>query len=328
MEASVLALRHAWTAKKRFPDDTHIAEITSDLLRDVFIENKMKYTDFSDYPMGTNPDSIVVKETTHATDTVIGKYARIRRQNQSNKVIPTAKFKTVNYMLVDIHQDSDFVSAMNNIIRMAEDEQILDFVSQNKPADIKTLFVSKPECSYYNHSSSSKKAERGSKQMLRATLTSARHLKLQTQHYTPKQVGAFSTDEYNGYVQLQQWIRDFRKSGGIEMVRHTAQNMSSAYELTGTSKICFVGNRTTSGHFFGLEKSKSLFLTFLCPYVLPVTLTTFALPRPSTEMYFVITDFGTGKNDVAIRDSHTSSINKAYTNAFIYDELYNFVKGK
>ena len=326
-EATLLALRYAWAARKRFPENTQITEITNDLLRDVFVKNKMKYSDFSDYPMGTNPDSIVVEEVA-APDTAMGKYARIRRQSQANKVIPTNKFKTYNYMLVDIHQDSDFVSAMNNVIRMAEDEQILNFVSQQKPSDVKTVLLANPECSYYNHSSTSKKVERCKKQLLRATASSARKLKLNTLHYKPKQVCAFSTPEYNGYVQLQQWLRDFTNGSGIEMVHHANQDMAAAYELTGTSKICFVGSHTTPGHFFGLEKSKSLFLTLLCPYVLPVTLTTFALPRNTTEMYFVITDFETGKNDVATRDTHTSSINKAYTNAFIYDQMYHFVKGK
>ena len=327
VEASLLALRYAWAARQRFPENTQIAEMANDLLRDVFVKNKMKHTDFSDYPMGTNPDSIVVEEAA-APDSTIGKYARIRRQNQPNKVIPTAKFKTANYMLVDIHQDSDFVSAMNSVIRIAEDEKVLDLVTQKTPADVKTLLIASPEYSFYNKSASSKQVERGKKQLLRATTTSARRLKLQTLHYAPKQVCDFSTDEYNGYVQLQQWLRDYTKGGGIEMVHHTAQNMAAAYELTGTSKICFVGNNTTSGRFFGLEKSKSLFLTLLCPYVLPVTLTTFVLPRNTTEMYFIITDFGNGKNDVTARNSQTSSINRAYTNAFIYDQLYHFVKGK
>lgn len=327
VEASLLALRYVWAARQRFPENTQITEMANDLLRDVVIKNKMKYTDFSDYPMGTHPDSIVVEEAP-APDSTIGKYARIRRQNQPNKVIPTAKFKTANYMLVDIHQDSDFVSAMNNVIRVAEDEKVLDIVTKKTPADIKTLLIASPEYSFYNKNASSKQVERGKKQLLRTTQTCARRLKLQTLHYAPKQVCAFSTDEYNGYVQLQQWLRDYTKGGGIEMVHHTAQNMAAAYELTGTSKICFVGNNTTSGRFFGLEKSKSLFLTLLCPYVLPVTLTTFVLPRNTTEMYFIITDFGNGKNDVTARDSQTSSINRAYTNAFIYDQLYHFVKGK
>ena len=326
VEASLLALRYAWAARQRFPENTQITEMANDLLRDVFVKNKMKYTDFSDYPMGTNPDSIVVEEA--VPDTTLGKYARIRRQNQPNKVIPTAKFKTANYMLVDIHQDSDFVNAMNSVIRIAEDEKVLDLVTKKTPADVKTLLIASPEYSFYNKSASSKQVEQGKKQLLRATTTSAKRLKLQTLHYAPKQVCDFSTDEYNGYVQLQQWLRDYMNGGGIEMVHHTAQNMAAAYELTGTSKICFVGNSTTSGRFFGLEKSKSLFLTLLCPYVLPVTLTTFVLPRNTTEMYFVITDFGNGKNDVAARDSQTSSINRAYTNAFIYDQLYHFVKGK
>ena len=95
----MLALRYVWAARQRFPENTQITEMANDLLRDVVIKNKMKYTDFSDYPMGTNPDSIVVEEAA-TPDSTIGKYARIRRQNQPNKVIPTAKFKTANYMLI------------------------------------------------------------------------------------------------------------------------------------------------------------------------------------------------------------------------------------
>ena len=47
--------------------------------------------------MGTDPSTIAVEDNT-PQDSTINKYARIRQQNKPNKVVPTEKFKTMNYM--------------------------------------------------------------------------------------------------------------------------------------------------------------------------------------------------------------------------------------
>ena len=61
-ESSLLALRMVWNAKHKYPDNRYYSDVLEDVMNDVFVKNKMKYQDFSDYPMGTNPDSIVVEE--------------------------------------------------------------------------------------------------------------------------------------------------------------------------------------------------------------------------------------------------------------------------
>ena len=47
-------------------------------------------------------------------------YDKIKHNNMQEMVRPTEKFKTGNYMLVDIHRDSLFVSLMNSVEQYSE----------------------------------------------------------------------------------------------------------------------------------------------------------------------------------------------------------------
>ena len=107
-------------------------------MKDIFVKNKMKYTDFSDYPMGTDPSTIQTEDNT-PQDSTINKYERIRQQGKPSKVLPTPKFKTVNYMLVDIHQDPAFYDLMSNTLHQAEDEEVLKVVERNSPTTAQSV---------------------------------------------------------------------------------------------------------------------------------------------------------------------------------------------
>ena len=77
-----------------------------------------------------------------------------------------------------------------------------------------------------------------------------------------------------------------------------------------------------------VNKTDAVVLTAICPYLLPATIVGFALPRYSTDMYFLITDFETGETLVSAHDSQISAMSEAYVNSFMYEKLYKFVKGK
>lgn len=327
-ESSLLALRSAWKSKEKHPDDTYYTDVVKDLLKDVCVKNKMKFNDFSDYPMGTNPDSIV-EEDNVPQDSVINKYDRIKQQNQNNKVVPTPKFKTANYMLVDIHQNPEFVNLMNLVVANAEDEQILDVVTKKKATDASSIIIAEPQYVVIGRRGAKAKAsEQCAKKLAKNISASVRRLHLNPVSYQAKDVCAFTTEQYNGYVMLQQRMHEYEQSGGTAMVYPKVANMNAAFNLAGTTKVCLMAVKRTPGQFVSIDKTNALALTALCPYILPASLVGFALPRYSTDMYFLITDFETGETLVSAHDSQVSAMSEAYVNSFMYDKLYNFVKGK
>lgn len=330
-ESSLLAFRAAWKAHKNHPDNRYYDDVLKDALKDVLVNNKMKYQDFSDYPMGTNPDSIVVEQPeVEDKDTLKGKYAHIKKQKQTPKVIPTTKFKTQNYMLVDIHRDSAFAAMARTIVNEAEDEKILDFVTKKNPAvEFSNLLIAEPQYLINPKSERSNKLSKTLSGRLSKNITrTVRHLGLNPITYSDKDVCSFTTEQYNGYAKLQQWLNEYFQGDGLEMYYHISKDMSSTYELAGTSKICLMGVKRVPATFVTVNKFKNLFLAALCPYVLPMSVTTFALPRYNTGMYILVADYETGETAMSAGDRKYSEMSEAYVNSFMYDALYKFVKGK
>jgi len=329
-EASVLALRTAWNAWKKYPENLYFKEVIDDVLKDVVVKNKMRYTDFCDYPMGTDPATIEVEDNT-PQDSAINKYARIRQQNKPTMVVPTEKFKTVNYMLVDIHRDSTFIEMMNNAIRQAEDAQVLDLVAKNQPATVKNIVITQPQ--YFIKSTKKKMVSRdfslkNSEKLQKVLEKSAKKLDLGTSTYAMSDVLAFSTEDYNKYVKLQQWMNDFFQSDNIEMVHSIAQDMNDVYELTGTSVFCIAAVQRARDRFVSYQKGQDLLYSVLFPYYLVPALVEFGLPHYNTNMYMMIVDMEKGKSLLNAHDSQVAAMSDAYVNSFMYKNLYKFVKGK
>lgn len=329
-ESSLLALRAAWNAKHKYPDNRYYSDVLEDVMNDVFVKNKMKYQDFSDYPMGTNPDSIVVEETENNTDTIKGKYGKIKSQKQYAKVVPTAKFKTANFMLVDIHRDPEFISQMEDVINAAEDKQILDVVAKKQDNSSVSLVIAEPQCEIRSH-----KGDRDTEKSLKYTgklsktvKQCARRLRVSTVGFSDKDVCNFTTEQYNGYAKLQRWMREYIQSNGFEMYYNLSKDMSAAYDLTGTTKVCVTAVKRSPAGFISSDKITNMCLGTLCPYAFPMSVAVFALPRYRTEMYMLVIDFETGKTDLAKYDRQVSQMSAAYVNDFMYRELYKFVKGK
>ena len=331
-ESTLLALRAAWKAREKYPENRYYQEVIEDLMKDLVSNNKMKYTDFSDYPMGTNPDTIKVEETSAPQDSTINKYARIRQQNRLPKVIPNAKFKTMNYMLVDIHQDPDFADLMHKAVRRSEEESALGAVRRkSKPAESKNLILATPQYFVYtNRRTSLAKAvdEKFSEQLRKTLRHSARRLGLNVVSYTAKDISAFSTEQYNQYAKMQQFIYEYLQSDGIEMVYAMSHEMDEVQELTGTSTVCFTAVRRSPTSFVTYGKIQNILLSAMCPYFFLPAAAEFAFPRYDTDMYMLIVNLASGKTLLISRDGYESAMSKAYVDAFMYENLYYYVKGE
>lgn len=322
-ESSLLALRLAWKARKNDPDNQYLTEILKDAMKDVFVKNKMKYSDFSDFAMGSQPDSslLVQPETGNAGGS---KYDRIKQQSRP-LVFPTEKFKTANYMLVDIHQDETFNKMMTAVVNQAEDDRVMDIVTQREPANVKAMMIFTP---VYEIPDKVEQSNKASQRLQKSLKTCLRRLKVDEVAYTAKDVRDFSTDQFNGFAELQRWKSDYQQSGGVEMVLYAGKDLKLAAALTKTSTVVMTAVQRSKENFLSWDKSNVMAGAVICPYVLPMAITLLALPHYKTEMYILVTDFQSGETLHAAKEQYSSSMSDAYLNTFMYDQLYHFVKGK
>ena len=91
------------------------------------------------------------------------------------------------------------------------------------------------------------------------------------------------------------------------MIYPKVANANAAFDMAGTTKVCVMAVKRTPARFVSVNKTDAVVLTAICPYLLPATIVGFALPRYSTDMYFLITDFETGETLVSAHDSQISA---------------------
>ena len=230
----------------------------------------------------------------------------------------------------DIHRDPEFISQMEDVINAAEDKQILDVVAKKQDNSSVSLVIAEPQCEIRSH-----KGDRDTEKSLKYTgklsktvKQCARRLRVSTVGFSDKDVCNFTTEQYNGYAKLQRWMREYIQSNGFEMYYNLSKDMSAAYDLTGTTKVCVTAVKRSPAGFISSDKITNMCLGTLCPYAFPMSVAVFALPRYRTEMYMLVIDFETGKTDLAKYDRQVSQMSAAYVNDFMYRELYKFVKGK
>lgn len=334
-ETSLLALRQTWQAMTKYPEDTCYMELLKDEVRDVFVKNKMKYTDFSDYPMGFDLGSLeTAPKSLRDSSQYASKYEKLRHGNQPDMVKPTSKFKTANYMLVDIHRDSLLQALMNSVIQDEENQQILDAISTPKATDLSKILIVQPICYVHPNKEdlkslvkASKKSDKLEVRLTDNILKSAKKLKLNPLYFDNKTLKEFDTQQYNDYATLQQWYREYKIASGMEMCYQQREDLSRIAKTMDCSKICLVVTTCSHHSFFSYYKLQSLIFSVFCPYTLPFAVAQLAMPRYCTNVDVVITDFTTGKQDLHSSNNYYSTMSESYLNADVYDELYKYVKG-
>lgn len=328
-EYAVLALRKAWAALQSSPDDEYLQGVTKDLINDIFVKNKMKFIDFCDYPQDATLEEIAKA----GGDTVRpaasnSKYDRIKQQNMNIKVLPSPKFKTVNYMLADIHSDSLFRAWVNDAVVNAEMQAVLESVSDARIGNEKSVIVATPIYLIYNdygqiksRAADQRNAEQLQKLMCRA---------LKRNHITPETLTLDftkpETDAYNNFVKMRQWNSDFINAGGLDMRYHTSEYLDEVAAELGCRKLCFVHVADAPGRRFFPSKIYLPFLIPAFPYSLPVVVGILALRTHDVDVNFRIIDMVDGKTEVSDHFSKSEVMRKAYVNGYVYQRLEQYVR--
>lgn len=332
-ELAVLSLRYAWKNHEKYPKESYYADLLKDCMREVFVVSKKKYTDFSDYPMGYVLDSTATPSQTQMSGNVQGgnKYDKIKQGSQTNDmVIPTPRFRTANYMLVDIHRDPNFVALMNDVILEEDNKQILDGI-MTKVERVKKMMLMEPYCEIKTktfRAGNDKKEEKIQRQLSKALVYSAKKLKVEPVYYDAKTIKNFNTRQYNDYSTIRQWYREYGFAGGASMIYLASADIKRITKELGCDKLCMVAARREPARFVSGGKIVDLLLSVTCPYTIPFSVANFAMPRYNTRVDMMIIDINTGKQERVESQSYSGPISQAYRNAAVFDELYHYVKGK
>lgn len=340
-ELNLLALRFLWEAHRQYPEETFLEPLYTDVLDDLISKNRMTLFDFSDYPKNAGRDQIL--PNTDTADTFVSqpsnKYERIRQTNtgKTQKIVPDEKFKTANYMLVDLKEDSGFVALFEKIVREKEDEKVYAVLKEKeKPLCLDSLLVFHPYFGKSIRKNSSgqigKKLESYQKEksnLEKNIQYSLDKLRLKHLFITENDMEQFDTEEYNQFCLLKSWINEFYNTEGTGMILYQSQWIGGLIESTGFDKANLIMVYYRPASFLTFRKLWGLIATTAaCPLSFPIYGTAFALPRYETYISFTILDMKTGKIMINSNMKVKSEMKEAFINSFIYDMFYKVKKGK
>ena len=326
-EYAVLALRKAWATMQKYPNDEYLQNVVKDLIADIFVKNKMRYIDFCDYPQGTSIEEIA--QTNEDTTQLTGsKYDRIKQQNMSVKVLPDPKFKTVNYMLVDIHSDSLFKVWVNMAVVNGEMQAVLEAVSNGNIGNEKSVLIALPIYHIYNdngniqsQSADQRNAEQLQKLMCRAAKRArVTPVTLQMDFKHPE------TEQYNSFVKINQWYQDFANAGALDMRYHTSEYLDEIAAALGSRKLCFVTVTDSPGSSFFGNKLTLPWLMPAFPYTIPVVISVLCLRQYDFDVNFRVIDIIDGTVESSGHYSHSEVMRKAYINGYVYRMMEKYVR--
>lgn len=331
-ESSALALRFLWDCAQKYPENSMIQNMLESEMEILFVKNKKKHADFCDYPMGTDPATI--PDEVDTTTNISNKYDRIRNQNV--KVKPDPKFKTVNYMLCDLHGDSAFVALANRIIAAKEDEHVLNLVGKRKPSDEEKVYMDDFVVKVYDGKKTVKsdihnrqKSEAMAKDVTQTLQKSVKHLKLESVSENAAQVANYNATEYNRFCKMQQWQHDVfsSKLGDDYSIFYQSRGMDEVTESLGVSKYVYAyATQEPASRVSGVGYL-TIATTLLCPASFPVLVVNAALPRYQTEVQCGVLDINTGKVEAYETWTAKSKMSRTYIKSIIYNMLYDFKKG-
>ncbi|MDR2979721.1 MAG: M48 family metallopeptidase [Bacteroidales bacterium] len=339
-ELNVLALRNIWIIHKKYPENVFVQGLLEDMASELIVRNKMEYTDFSDYAQHVNIEEIKIEEEPADTTATAGtRYQRIRKTTRG-KVVPTEKFKTVNYMLVDLKANPDFVDYMDQLTKKIEDKAILQSLTQSKTyAPVNGIAVMNP---YYwrgikvmkNTSDEKieehvKKVENQARALDKTVEYSLKDLKFDYHYYTNENMLKFDTENYNNYTQIQLWRSEYFSAGKTEMRLYQCRNSEQITETLGYENAAFIYVYSAPAKFAAYDKFEKILLYAPFQYtILPMSVFNFLLPRYQTYITVNTVDLRDGKTIRSASVIRTGDMTQSYINYFIYDSFYNLKKGK
>ncbi|MDR0829951.1 MAG: M48 family metallopeptidase [Prevotellaceae bacterium] len=321
-EINVLAIRKIIPVIKKYSDNKYLENIAIDAMIDLQSENEMKIEDFSDFAKDEKIDSAIYL-TQNQEDKSGDKYSKIKKA-AVKYVFPSEKFKTVNYMLVDLHRDETFLSIYEDALRKTEDSEVLGIAKSDKPKLEKgKLLLIEPTYRKVNRKGDNySNSEKGAKTLFANMKRSAKAVGIDYQLSDNKEVT--TTETFNELAVSGQWYIDCM-SDKFNMVNYQSQWFVPQMQKSGIRYVNFVNLFSQNDKFWTEAKTQTLITIPLNIVTAPVRVLRLALPNNSQRLNFMIYDM----EEVKVIFSTSYSVESTNASAYITQQLYNmyyFVK--
>lgn len=325
-ELYLLTLRFAYQAWQKFPENPYYEKVCIDLIYDLHKKKKLIYTDYSDYPMGINVDTIQITQNTPDTVVQQGRFDKIKTKKNNTKVIPTEKFKVVNYMLVELRKDSIFMDLVEKKMDAIEDEETLnqiktdDFDQQLCPS----IILWKP-MTYKEKDGYWVKDNKGIESAIK---TSVKKHHIDGVYFDKVDLTKMTTELYNHYAKIQAFYDEYTNSDNLEMIYYQSLDIEDACTAFGGSCINFISCYTETEYgIFGDMFSKisvSVMSLFFAP---PIPIQLF-IKEESSHVNYVVINLATGQKIVNKSTVITGRNNSSAVKNFIYKMYYKHAPKK
>ena len=329
-ESSILALRFAWAFSKKFPENQFVKLVINDIVKDLHKRKKLNYQDYSDYPQGLDISNIQTENP--KTDSVQNtqsknRFEKIKSTQNKTKVIPTERFKTQNYMLVDLRQDSLFMDLVENNLKQIEDKDVLDIVDDGKFNDAicNSMIIFAPK--YYQVSNGKLSIKNEKIEKLISSTVTRQNVEANTIFDT--QIEKFDTEQYNHYCKIQEFYSEYSHSSELQIVYSQSNNIEDACLSFGGTCINFV--EVYKEKTFLSSSSILLFIPpmyFVMPFIPELFVHIFLRPSTLTVNYIVV-NLMTGERITSKRETIEGKNNAPALNNLLnhFYDLYSPKKG-
>ncbi|MDR2835210.1 MAG: M48 family metallopeptidase [Bacteroidales bacterium] len=328
-EANLFAIRKLYDVFQKNKTNKFVEKMIDDCFYDLIKENNMLLTDFSDYAENEIIDTLSVQNQTPDTTEYKDKYSRIKNKKQTF-VYPNIKFKTVNYMLVDLKRESLFISLFENSRSKIEDEEQLKIAAVGKPILKKNdkILVWMPTYEAIYSNESNKKPKLNNKVLKSAINKSLKSLKIENEIISENYFDKFNTEKFNQIATIGSWMVDLNQTDFSRMQLYQSQWFNEEMLKSGFQYLNLVTENSEKAKFLTGYKYNIIYRAPLCWPTLPIDLIFFFLPNRDKNINFYLYDIQ-NREIVVSSNYNTENIDAtAYIHKNLYDTYYLIKNGK
>lgn len=324
-ELGLISLRYAWEAHKAYPDNNYFFQVAKSIVKVLHEKNKLNYNDYSDYPMNFDLSTIVEDTTTVLPKEVPkNKYTRIKSKSVV-KVIPTKKFNTLNYMLVELRKDSLFMNLIEVGLKEYEDDKVLDAITEKRFQNLITDFVVvNPSCVKTQNNN---KVELYNNEVVYNPINySIKKLKLTNKIVSLNDLNSYNDEKYNHFVKMQLYFYNFSLASTYNIIYYQSIDIQHTCDYFGSDNFNFV--QATYTHNKNRIYRRIYYTPFLFfnPIASPFTFLHMFARTSDVESYFIIVNAVTSQTEY-VNILKTEDYNwKQILSQFIYNNYYDISK--
>lgn len=322
-ELLLLALRFSYITHQQHPEDTFSKTIAHSIFRKMESRNILLYNRYSDFAMNMAEQNMPVEEKSATENAGSGKYERIRsKTSQRDKIYPTEKFTTENYMLVDLRQNPAFWNEVDSVRGAIEDDANLQQLQSYRNPELRgNMMLWQPL--YFKCPLGGKKFSEKGANLERVFSSSCKRLRLDYTKTPYDTLLLSSSESYNNYCKLQQWSTDYLSARGIKMEYYQSNDIAAACNALGTSHFCLLHAVTQPYRINVKYMWYPLIAAAMIPLSTPIVLTNLiSFDYKSTAVLSII-DAKTSKilySNVLYR---IDELTTPYLHDFIYQTLHD-----